>query len=272
MALTRREFLRCSAVASLALLPCGRLLANTAWAAAAPANYYLAHKAELTAAFAGGLRGAAQFLAPEFGDKRAQEICRQAMGRFGELLPALPEVGGERNWDTQFLPIAAWYVALYGPLRESGKTAEDVGKLVYDLNSIDLGQVPRAQALAEQERLFGQAYTDMLREWAAWTQKREHPGNWVAEFIEGDGEEFDYGIYYSECALVKYFRAQGAPELAPYVCLNDFTRSKAYGTGLWRTKTLAGGDGVCNFQYRKGRPVTQDWSTEIGKIRAEAGR
>lgn len=50
----------------------------------------------------------------------------------------------------------------------------------------------------------------------------------------------------------------------------DFPRSKAYGTGLRRTKTLAAGDGVCNFRYKKGRPVVNDWSTEIGRLRAKA--
>ena len=108
----------------------------------------------------------------------------------------------------------------------------------------------------------------MFRDWALWTQKREHTANWVAEFVEGQGADFDYGCNYTECAMVKYVTSQKVPELAPYICLADFPSSRAYDSGLVRTKTIATGDGVCDFRYKKGRPVTQDWATETRKIKA----
>ena len=48
----------------------------------------------------------------------------------------------------------------------------------------------------------------------------------------------------------------------------DFDRSRTYGTGLQRTKTIARGDGICNFRFKKDRPVVQNWSTELALIRA----
>ena len=275
--MTRRNFCKCAALSalSLGLNPWGKLLSpGHAAAATTPGNYYLAHSKELTAAFAGTLEGVYQFLSPELGMLPSRMITQQALANFQELLPKLPDVGGDRNWDTEFIPIAAWYVALYEPMRAHGKTAEDVGKLIYDLNGYDLAGTPKEKILAEHNRLFSPEYLQQQREWAAWTQRRELPGNWVATFIEAppgprDAEDsFDYGIEYAECGLVKFFQSQGRPELAPYVCLNDFSRSKLFGTGLRRTKTLAMGDGVCNFRYKADRPVTQDWSSEIGRIRA----
>jgi hypothetical protein len=272
---SRRNFCKCSALAALsfALNPWGKLLSLGHAATTTPTNYYLLHSKELTAAFASTLEGAYQFLSPELGMVASRMITQQALGNFRELLPKLPDVGGDRNWDTEFIPIAAWYVALYEPMRAHGKTAEAIGKLIYDLNVYSLSGTPKQQIAAEHKRLFSPEYMQEQREWASWTQRRELPANWVATFIEAPAgprdadDSFDYGIDYSECGLVKFFQSQGRPELAPYVCLNDFSRSKTFDTGLRRTKTVAMGDGVCNFRYKAGRPVTQDWSTEIGRIR-----
>lgn len=268
--ITRRSFLACSAMAALSFFPCSLFTRRNAFAASltAPDNYYLAHKKELTDAFVDTLQGAAQFLGPELGTARSLKITQQALIRFESLLPNFPDVGGEKNPDTEFIPIAAWYVALYAPMKAVGKTPEDVGKLIYDLNIYSLRSYPPAQARALQAQLFSPAGMAELRNWSAWTQRKELNANWVADFIPGTGQDFDYGINYTECGLVKYFNTQETPELAPYVCLNDFPKSRTLGTGLQRTKTIANGDGMCNFRYKKDRPVTQDWSTEIAGIRS----
>lgn len=267
--MTRRSFLQCLSIAALALTPCAPFAnsGSRAFAKLATDNYYPLHEKELIAAFTETLEGATRFLAPELGNDRAQAIAQQALERFKLLLPALPEVGGEYNPDTPFIPIAAWYASLYKPMQAAGKSAKDVGKLIYDLNVMSLSQMPPAQALAEKKRFFSEDGRSDLHSWTVWTLRRDYPGGWVAEFIPGDGKDFDFGINYTECGVVKYLKSQGVPELAPYVCLNDFPRSKVLGTGLQRTKTIANGDGICNFRYKQDRPVTQDWSTEIGGIR-----
>ena len=267
--LNRRQFCKCSALAALAFSPCSMLLKQAnCFAASASANYYLAHRQELIRDFADTLSGVDQMLAPEFGLLRTRMITDAAMKNFEARLPNLPDVGGERNWDTEFIPIAAWYVSLYESMRQNGKTAEDVGKLIYDLNEYSLASVPKEKILAEKERLFSQEYIQYQRDWAEWTQKRELSANWVAHFIPGNGKNFDYGVDYVECGLVKYFRSQGTPELAPYICPTDFDRSRTYATGLQRTKTIARGDGLCNFRFKKDRTVVQNWSTELALIHA----
>ncbi len=272
--LSRRHFLRLSGAVALGGLlpwpfPAGR---QCQAATARPDNhYYVVHRQELLQAFAATNEGARQYLAARFGAGTARDVTRQAAFNFQELLPRLPDVGGEKNLDVQYLPIAAWYLAYYPPMRSHGQTAEDVGRMLYDLNAQELEQIPKDHALAEGMRLFSPSSLERLARWAAWTQKREHPANWVASFIPGDRRDFDFGYDYTECALVKFFRAHQASELAPYVCLNDFLKSRTYGTGLRRTQTLAQGDPRCDFRYRQGRPVTQDWDTEIPKIRARLG-
>jgi hypothetical protein len=270
--LNRRQFLKCSATASLALLPCSLLSGRRAGASpVAPGdNYYLSHRKELTGAFQDVVKGASQLLEPDLGPERTGKIARDALAGFDVLLPELPDVGGQKNLITSIVPIAAWYVALYGPMRENGKTAEDVGRIIYELNRLQFQSMSEPQSRAMSERLFSPKYVDKMREWASWTQKKEYPANWVARFEPGAGTDFDYGVDYTECALVKYFNARRVPELAPYVCLNDFPSSRAYQSGLRRAGTIAMADNLCDFRYKKGRAVIQDWSTEIIRIRQAA--
>lgn len=270
---TRRTFMKQTAVTALLMPACSLCIQRAAEALTVlDANYYLAHKLELTKAFRETLEGARQFWTPEFGATKTDQMVQLALSHFETLLPNLPDVGGEKNWDTQFLPIAAWYVSLYRPMKEHGKTAEDVGKLVYELNLIGLKSMTKEEATTEQHRMFSREQRDKMMKWADWTQKRQYPANWVARFVPGDGKDFDFGYDYSECGLVKFFTSQGVSELAPYVCLNDFSNSASIGSGLYRTKTIAQGDDVCNFRYKRGRRVVQNWSTEIALIRSRVSQ
>ncbi len=270
--LSRRDLMVYSIVGSALGAGC-RL--STALAAAAPqpeapADYYEAREAALKAAFRLMAEGAEEVWRPEFGAARSRALADEAIEAFDKLFDGFPDVGGDRNWDTQFIPVAGWYVALYRPMRSAGKSAEDVGRLIYELYRRSLEGTPKDETEREGEDLFSPGSLAAMSDWAEWTQKREYPANWVATFVRGDGKEFDYGYDYTECGLVKYFRSQGVPELAPYVCLNDFLKSAAIGSGLRRTRTLAEGDDVCDFRYKKGRPVVQDWDTEIDRIRSRS--
>lgn len=261
--INRRAFLQASL--SFVLLPC------CSWqfpiAAASGSRYYTARQPQLLAEFQGVLQGAQAMLTPEIGSSRAQSIVQDAADRFKELLPELPEVGGEQNVNVDLIPVAAWYASLYPAMQAQELPAERTGKLIYDLNQFSYAKQPLAALQAEGDALFSPASLQRWRQWALASQQREFSANWVAAFIESDGETFDFGIEYSECAIVKYLHSQNAAEVAPYVCINDFLKSKVIGSGLERTKTIAAGDGYCSFRYKKDRPVTQDWETEIARLK-----
>ena len=71
-------------------------------------------------------------------------------------------------------------------------------------------------------------------------------------YVQCDGPDFDWGIDYTECATCKFLSAQGAPELAPYVCAVDKVASEMLGWGLTRTMTIADGFDKCDFRFKKG--------------------
>lgn len=230
-------------------------------------NYYLKNMDRFVGEFRELNEDVRNYLGHKDGKAFADEITSKAMRRFEELLPEMPDIGGERNLRLENLMAAAWYLAIYEPLKARGRTSEQFGRMMYDLAEFDFTRIPQEQSLITGAKIFSKEKIARLQGWIESTQVRQYPANWVATFVNGDGQNFDFGYDYSECAIVKYTQAQGVPEIAPYLCLYDFPASRAYGTGLTRTKTLANGDDKCDFRFKKGRNVTQSWSTEIEIIR-----
>jgi hypothetical protein len=269
---TRREFLKAACAVSSCVLMSSALPCSGAQGPARPypgngKAYYLSRRDELTKAFDELNAGAGQYLSAAYGEKEAHYITVKAAEEFKRLLPGMPDVGGERNWVTEFIVVAGWYAAYFIPMKSLGRQGEDVGRMIYRLSEMRYSGMPRDRALAEGKRIFTAQYMEEMKTWAAWTRKREYPGNWVASFMEGDGKEFDWGYDYTECGALKYFRAMGMGEVAPYMCVADFPRSRVLDSGLERTMTLAEGYPKCNFRYKHGRPVLKDWSTEVPGIR-----
>jgi hypothetical protein len=111
---------------------------------------------------------------------------------------------------------------------------------------------------------YDEGYVEQVRAAAAESQQRRYSGDWVCTFVEGDGETFDYGLDVTECGICKFYHAQGADELAPYMCLSDYVGSCAFDRGLVRYKTIAEGAEVCDFRYKQGRetfvyPLRDGW-------------
>lgn len=71
-----------------------------------------------------------------------------------------------------------------------------------------------------------------------------------------------------QSGICKFHHAQGADELAPYLCLSDHVVSEAFDRGLVRYKTLAEGADVCDFRYKNGRatyvhPLRDGWPPKL---------
>lgn len=94
-------------------------------------------------------------------------------------------------------------------------------------------------------------------------QQRRYPGGWVAEFVDGTGPPFDFGIDYTECGIVKFLHAQDADELTPYLFHLDYVMWEAAGQQLTRSKTLAWGCDRCDFRTTSPGTTTGAWPPEF---------
>lgn len=222
--------------------------------------------------FAGLTKGAQAWLAQAVGPQEAAAVAQACPASLAALLPRVPDIG-PANRNEVSLEEAVWLAALTRAMRSRRLPESMAGRLFYDLCEREMAEQlatpAAAQALADAgAAMFGPAGREDLLAWTRQTQQRLHPADWVGKAVLGSGQDFDLGYDYSQCGAVKYFKANGVEKVAPYFCLNDFSMSKAMGTGLARVHTIAQGDGLCDFRYKKGRPVTQSWETEAARIGA----
>ena len=218
-------------------------------------DYYVAQKSKLLRDFDKNKKHAGRILASHYGDL-ADAIWNEAHREYEDLIPKIPYIGGRKNPIQAYLIQSTWALALFRALKNRGRTAEETGNICYEMIEAQLYSYPRLL-----RNLFGRWYFRRYRlsmeKGAAESQKRPYPENSLWRFVQGDGKEFDFGMDMRECAICKFFHAQGADELTPYMCLTDFAVSKALSMGLVRASTIAEGGEKCDFRYKHGRETIQ---------------
>ncbi|MCP4755543.1 MAG: L-2-amino-thiazoline-4-carboxylic acid hydrolase [Proteobacteria bacterium] len=229
------------------------------------ADYYRLNHQRFMGSFLETADKALGYLSERYGDDVAQKICDDARREFEKLLPELPYLGGDEGEGTKWIFIAGCTISFFRPMKARDYTAKETGRMMYDLYMEQLNATPEDDLKRQGAIRFTKEYIEGTKAWADSPTKRFEK-DFVASFVPGDGDSFDYGLDFHYCPCVEYFKDQDAGELAPYFCLLDFPDSQRMGTGLIRTKTLAQGDDICNFRHKKDRQVLQDWSTEVPKI------
>ena len=200
--------------------------------------------------FDGVIKRSKPFLISHFGDSTPRFI-EETRREYESIIPSIPYLGGMEPF-TRYVISAAQYTALYRVLQKHDKTLEEAGQFIYDLTEAILNSYPRVFLRFLTGDIFSKKIMKKARERAGLTQKRVYSENYVFSYVEGDGVEFDYGIEYTECAVCKFMKAVGAPELTPYICDVDIISSDLYGWGLKRTMTIADGYPTCDFRFKKG--------------------
>lgn len=231
-------------------------------------NYYLSKRSELLKGHDKGTKSLIKILASHFDDDHTNTILMEAHREFESIIPEIPYIGGDENLNTKNLIMASSCLATYRVLKAHGKSVEEIGRIFYEMCE-DLVDYPTVILRLIGRLKYGKGYEKKIKQWAAESQKRQYPGDWVSEFVEGDGREFDYGFDMTECGIVKFFHAQGADEIIPYICVSmDGVFSKAFNRGLVRTMTLAEGYDRCDFRYKRGRetfllPLKDGWPPQF---------
>lgn len=216
-----------------------------------PTQYYVERKKQYLKDFDRIFKSAHPVLDSHFGDEQTPLLLAVARKNFEDLLPQLPDLGGEKPF-TDFVMFTAMTLAFYRASLAQGKTLEQFAVILYLVEKEYLQSTPKFLLRFFGPRTFGTRYLNKVRQRAVETQQRQYPENYVFEFVEGDGIEFDYGIDYLECGACKFLESQNAAELAPYICPADVLYSDLLGWGLSRTQTIAEGAERCDFRFRKG--------------------
>jgi hypothetical protein len=190
-------------------------------------------------------------LVARYGEAEANALMRESRQAYEGLIPQIPCIG-DRNPLLIFLLPASRYLAIYRAFQQHGRTVEEAGRLAYEIGAAEFEAIPGWVRRAIGALWFSRWFARRLQKRAASSREREYPGGYVLAYVEGDGQDFDYGIDYIECAACKFLNEQDAAELGPYVCAVDKVASEMLGWGLCRTTTLAKGGDRCDFRFKKG--------------------
>ncbi len=184
----------------------------------------------------------------------AENVGEETYNEFKIVLSELPYIGGDENMLTFTFVSSAAALAYIRVLEKHGLPVETIGMVLNEVYDDVFTSLPGFVKWWLRWSEFSFSHQNKLKAFAKESQLRKYPNNWVMEYVEGDGIEFDFGCNYTECAVLEFFRKMDAEKYMPYVCAMDLTSSKALRTGLHRTTTLFYGGDCCDFQYKKNRP------------------
>ncbi|MCE5209106.1 MAG: L-2-amino-thiazoline-4-carboxylic acid hydrolase [Chloroflexi bacterium] len=225
------------------------------------AQYSSSQKSKMFEQFKTMLKTIRPLLEEKYGVEEKSMFQQHALTDFHDrIVPNIPFIGGRANPYTTYLEQTAMALALYHTVQEWGGGLEQAGELIYKGMLLVASKYPKPLL-----HIYGMwanskfQYPRMRRE-ARISQRREYAADWVYDFIEGEGQEFDYGIDMHECGILKFLTDQGAEELLPYLCAVDYITYHAMGIELQRNETLAVGCARCNFRFIvSGNPLNPSW-------------
>ena len=181
----------------------------------------------------------------------AVNVGEETYKEFKQVLSELPYIGGDQNMLTFTFVSSAAALAYIRVLERHGLSEEPIGRILNEVYDDVFTSLPGFVKWWLRWSEFSTGHQNKLRAYAKKSQLRKYPGDWVMEYVEGGGDDFDFGCNYTECAVLKLFRQMGAEKYMPYVCVMDFTMSMALRTGLHRSTTLYYGGDCCDFRYKK---------------------
>ena len=226
-------------------------------------EYYVRNQAKYMQLYDRGSRHQRGVLAKHFDESQIDTWIPAARLRFQALLPEVPYIGGDDNGFTQDYVFPSVVLPWAHILRDEGLPIRKIGQLIVELGSAGCAALSSPAREQMGRAFFSEKKKDQWREVARQSQVRQYPGDWVVQYVEGDGETFDYGLDMIECARLKLWRAQGLEEFVPYLCLADWPYWRAIGVEAKRTQTLACGGTCCDDRYiRRGRDGPVGWPPE----------
>jgi len=190
-------------------------------------------------------------------------ILGETINELKTLLPQIPYIGGKENLSLNDFFDSIMILALFKELSRRGSSARDVGQIIYEIREIQAFNQSKISRYITAKMMFSSLIKNGFKRKIKAMTQNAFSENWKMEFVEGDGEEFDWGINFHECAVRKFYKKHGGEELLPYVCMSDYAMFNAMkNVEFKRTHTLAGGGPFCDFRFKKGGTTPRGWPPE----------
>jgi hypothetical protein len=201
-------------------------------------------------------------LQKKFGDKKSEELLNQMKEEFEKILPDIPYIGGQKSPLTLVLVKCMSDLAIFRTLEKIGFSFREIGEFHYSY--VLAAQKLRKEALEKagrdpSEYPFDPVYMDYQKKLTEDTQMNLYPDDWVMNFVERDGDSFEWGWDITECGVQKAFKKLGDEKYIPFICLGDHYEAEGLGFGFSRTQALGFGAPICTHRFVKKYKTPRAW-------------
>ena len=200
------------------------------------------------------LRQIRPFVALHHGDPLADEIIDATRIEYERVRPNVPDIGGARNVFQPVMTVNGWVVALHRAMSARDLAARDAVRVCQEAFDAWLKRMPDWLL-----RGIGRLWLSPPARWyferqALRSQERRYAEDFVWRVERGtDGE---LSMVFEECAVNKWYEAEGVGELKPYCNFVDVTYSRLMGMGIDASETIGVGCDRCALRFKHGRETT----------------
>lgn len=225
-------------------------------------DFYIKKKAKFMKSFDERLESVKEELIKRFDDNKSADLITQMKGEFENILPNIPYIGGQKNPTTLVLAKCISDLAVFLVLEKNGLNFNEIGEFHH--RYVLRVQNNRKEILESggrnpSEYPFDPVYVDYQRKLTEETQLKLYPDDWVMDFVQGDGETFEWGWNIYECGVQKAYKKLGGEKYLPLICLGDFYEAEGLGFGFTRTETLGFGAEKCTHRFTRTVKTPKAW-------------
>ena len=225
-------------------------------------DFYVRKKSKFMRSFDDRLTLVNNELRKKFGNEKSEVLISQMKDEFEKILPDIPYIGGQKNPTTLVLVKCMSDLAVFWILEKEGLSFREIGEFHY--NYVLAANKLRKEALEKAGREasqypFDPVYMDYQKKLTEETQMRLYPDDFVIDFVEGDGENFEWGWDITECGVQKAYKKLGDERYLPFICLGDHYEAEGLGFGFSRDQTLGFGAPLCTHRFVKNYKTPSAW-------------
>lgn len=225
-------------------------------------DFYVRKKSKFMRSFDERLAVVNEELCKKFDGKKSEELTSQMKAEFENILPDIPYIGGQKNPTTLVLVKCVSDLAIFRTLEKIGFSFREIGEFHY--NYVMAALKLRKEALEKSGRdpsqyPFDSVYMDYQKKLTEETQMKLYPDDFVMDFVEGDGDSFEWGWNIQECGVQKAFKKFGGEKYLPFICLGDHYEAEGLGFGFSRTQALGFGAPICTHRFVKNYKTPRAW-------------
>ncbi|MFW9828116.1 MAG: L-2-amino-thiazoline-4-carboxylic acid hydrolase [Candidatus Thorarchaeota archaeon] len=225
-------------------------------------NYYVKNNKKFQKQFRSIFDVVEKVISPKYSSEIVEDVLKTAQIEFNNILTRLTYVGGDKSPYTPLMIQSAISAAFCKASKSHQIPNYEMGKFIYGITENYTQSMSPIKKWIYRKVIFSKKIKNEWKYWLRESQKGKYLDNWVGEFIEGDGKNFEYGFNFTECGWLKLTEKESLKDIAPYICLCDYARMRAIGIGFKRTKTLAAGAECCDFRFIKNYKTPKGWPPE----------